>query len=254
MRNIKDFQERYNRWKNGERYWDIRGVDLPKYDDADKETFLQTEESAPQQEIQIPYNSDNQLYGATNTPYVGVEPIITAKNLFGITPTNDPNIWQTTNGDLVQVDSGNSKNAYGFINPRTGKYMVTEAMQNENDRAQKRFEDTQNAIRTAQAMGLDPTLPFVDAANGQYKKAFNDTANSLSWLFGPIGGVARAYVGTRELLDENGLRKTYKLFDSGQYNKAGLSFLGDLFNGLMATQGGSQTKKALEFNIAKKIP
>nr|DAE46315.1 MAG TPA: Signal transducer and activator of protein, interferon inhibition, signal.0A [Caudoviricetes sp.]DAT75557.1 MAG TPA: Signal transducer and activator of protein, interferon inhibition, signal.0A [Crassvirales sp.] len=29
MRNIKDFQARYDRWKNGERYWDIRGVDLP---------------------------------------------------------------------------------------------------------------------------------------------------------------------------------------------------------------------------------
>ena len=32
MRNIKDFQARYDRWKNGERYWDIRGVELPKYD------------------------------------------------------------------------------------------------------------------------------------------------------------------------------------------------------------------------------
>lgn len=32
MKDVKDFQERYNRWKNGERYWDIRGVDLPKYD------------------------------------------------------------------------------------------------------------------------------------------------------------------------------------------------------------------------------
>ena len=38
MRNIKDFQARYDRWKNGERYWDIRGVDLPQYDDADKYT------------------------------------------------------------------------------------------------------------------------------------------------------------------------------------------------------------------------
>lgn len=32
MKDIKDFQERYNRWKNGERYWDIRGIELPKYD------------------------------------------------------------------------------------------------------------------------------------------------------------------------------------------------------------------------------
>lgn len=38
MKDTKDFQERYNRWKNGERYWDIRGVELPKYDTAEKNT------------------------------------------------------------------------------------------------------------------------------------------------------------------------------------------------------------------------
>ena len=39
MRNIKDFQARYDRWKNGERYWDIRGIDLPQYDTGDKTTM-----------------------------------------------------------------------------------------------------------------------------------------------------------------------------------------------------------------------
>ena len=39
MKNIKDFQARYDRWKNGERYWDIRGVDLPRYDTGDKTTM-----------------------------------------------------------------------------------------------------------------------------------------------------------------------------------------------------------------------
>lgn len=38
MKDVKNFQERYNRWKNGERYWDIRGIDLPKYDTAEKDT------------------------------------------------------------------------------------------------------------------------------------------------------------------------------------------------------------------------
>ena len=38
MKNIKDFQARYDRWKNGERYWDIRGIDLPQYDTGDKNT------------------------------------------------------------------------------------------------------------------------------------------------------------------------------------------------------------------------
>lgn len=36
MKNIKDFQERFERWKNGENYWDIRDVNLPKYDKAVK--------------------------------------------------------------------------------------------------------------------------------------------------------------------------------------------------------------------------
>ena len=40
MKDTKDFQERYNRWKNGERYWDIRGIDLPKYDTGDKNTVV----------------------------------------------------------------------------------------------------------------------------------------------------------------------------------------------------------------------
>lgn len=36
--NTNDFNKRFQRWKNGERYWDIRGIDLPRYDTADKIT------------------------------------------------------------------------------------------------------------------------------------------------------------------------------------------------------------------------
>ena len=39
MKDTNDFQERYNRWKNGERYWDIRGIELPKYDTGKKNNF-----------------------------------------------------------------------------------------------------------------------------------------------------------------------------------------------------------------------
>lgn len=39
MRNNKDFQERYERWKNGENYWDIRGIDLPKYNNTNKSIY-----------------------------------------------------------------------------------------------------------------------------------------------------------------------------------------------------------------------
>ena len=58
MRNIKDFQARYNRWKKGERYWDIRGIDLPRYDGADKNTITTGDGSV--------FNIDPSAIGAHN--------------------------------------------------------------------------------------------------------------------------------------------------------------------------------------------
>ena len=58
MRNIKDFQARYDRWKNGERYWDIRGIDLPRYDTGDKNTVITDDGSV--------FNVDPSAIGARN--------------------------------------------------------------------------------------------------------------------------------------------------------------------------------------------
>ena len=58
MKNIKDFQARYDRWKNGERYWDIRGVDLPRYDTGDKNTVVTDDGSV--------FNVDPSAIGARN--------------------------------------------------------------------------------------------------------------------------------------------------------------------------------------------
>lgn len=58
MRNIKDFQARYDRWKNGERYWDIRGIDLPRYDTGDKNTVVTDDGSV--------FNVDPSAIGARN--------------------------------------------------------------------------------------------------------------------------------------------------------------------------------------------
>lgn len=87
MRNIKDFQERYNKWKKGERYWDIRGVDLPRYDEADKNT---------NQTSQIYQNEDGSYYAApTPSSYTeDVTPLI-QRNL------SDPSTW-----DFVGSNSG----------------------------------------------------------------------------------------------------------------------------------------------------
>lgn len=68
MRNIKDFQARYDRWKNGERYWDIRCIDLPRYDTGDKNTVVTDDGSV--------FNVDPSAIGARNlevtTPEVQV--------------------------------------------------------------------------------------------------------------------------------------------------------------------------------------
>ena len=58
MKNIKDFQARYDRWKNGERYWDIRGIDLPRYDTGDKNTVVTDDGSV--------FNVDPSAIGARN--------------------------------------------------------------------------------------------------------------------------------------------------------------------------------------------
>lgn len=58
MKNIKDFQARYDRWKNGERYWDIRGINLPRYDTGDKNTVVTDDGSV--------FNVDPSAIGARN--------------------------------------------------------------------------------------------------------------------------------------------------------------------------------------------
>lgn len=67
MKNIKDFQAHYNRWKKGERYWDIRGIDLPRYEDGVK-TVIADDGSR--------FNVDHSAIGARNlevtTPEVEV--------------------------------------------------------------------------------------------------------------------------------------------------------------------------------------
>lgn len=231
--NTNDFNSRFQRWKNGERYWDIRGIDLPRYDSADKLTDAQ---------VQIPYNTDNLVYNAGTLP--GAE--IVAENKLGITPTDLPDIYRTTNGDFVHVDRGNTKDALSFINPYNNHRVYTDAMIAENERANKRYENFEKDRALAQSMGLDPILPFEDIANRQYGKAFNDTMNSLAWFGGFAGNLARGYVGTRNMFSDDGVSKTINLFGNGQYGRGALSAMGDVLNLAMMSRGAGQLTK--EYN------
>ena len=70
MRNIKNFQARYNRWKKGERYWDIRGIDLPRYEDGVK-TVIADDGSR--------FNVDPSAIGASNLTVTTPEIQVTAQ-------------------------------------------------------------------------------------------------------------------------------------------------------------------------------
>lgn len=77
MKDTKDFQARYNRWKNGERYWDIRGVDLPQYDNADK--YTENIVHVPLDKISIDENGNaligGRILSVAQLPEVTVTPV-----------------------------------------------------------------------------------------------------------------------------------------------------------------------------------
>ena len=76
-----------------------------------------------------------------------------------------------------------------------------------------------------------------DLQNGKYLEG---TTKLLSpAMFGSgIGGIAaRSGIGGYNLFNKNGVRKTYNLFNQGNYGEGALSLLGDAFNAAMATEG-----------------
>ena len=56
----------------------------------------------------------------------------------------------------------------------------------------------------------------------------------------------RFLLGAYNLANENGIAKTWDLFNKGEYGRASLSGLGDLFNAAMAAEGGSGIAKQLQ--------
>ena len=76
-----------------------------------------------------------------------------------------------------------------------------------------------------------------DLQNGKYLEG---TTKLLSpAMFGSgIGGIAaRSGIGGYNLFNKNGVRKTYNLFNQGNYGEGALSLLGDAFNAALATEG-----------------
>ena len=85
-----------------------------------------------------------------------------------------------------------------------------------------------------------------DLQNGKYLEG---TTKLLSpAMFGSgIGGIAaRSGIGGYNLFNKNGVRKTYNLFNQGNYGEGALSLLGDAFNAAMATEGLGSISNALK--------
>ena len=89
-----------------------------------------------------------------------------------------------------------------------------------------------------------------DLQNGKYLEGATKLLSPAMFGSG-IGGIAaRSGIGGYNLLNKNGVRKTYNLFNQGNYGEGALSLLGDAFNAAMAMEGNS---KILNSNVAKEI-
>lgn len=142
MKDTKDFQERYNRWKNGERYWDIRGVELPKYDTADKDT-----------------NNTAYVYQRSDGTYYS-------------TPTNDGAFIE----DITPVLKRNlsDESTWDFVGSNTGRRYNTQYTDEQLKQiAQEQFQNSEmipwidragNKHRDVNVKGLSPADPIMSFA------------------------------------------------------------------------------------------
>ena len=84
---------------------------------------------------------------------------------------------------------------------------------------------------------------------GNYLRGTAQVLSPLMFMSGPVGITARAGIGTYNLANENGVRKTWDLLQQGRYGRAALSGAGDILNGLLTVEGYSKVPQLLE-NVA----
>ena len=210
MRNIKDFQARYDRWKNGERYWDIRGIDLPRYDTGDKNTVVTDDGSV--------FNVDPSAIGARNlevtTPEVQV---IAQKPLY--LKKRDQLL-----GDIIynpgEIRQGEEHSALDNVRTFLGNHRDNPIARN----VEQSIEDWQHHKTPMQA-------------------SFDN--------FAYMNPYTAAIAAGSNLFSDHGVIKTINLAKNGQYGRAALSGLGDLFDASMLSYGGRYIKNNGMFDAAK---
>lgn len=106
-------------------------------------------------------------------------------------------------------------------------------------------DDLTNGISNIMTLGMSGAMKegAEDLSKGKYIKGAAELATPA--LFGPglTGNIIRAGIGGYNLLNKNGIQKTAKYINNGNYGNAISSGIGDLLNAGMAFQGGSQLLK-----------
>lgn len=195
MKNIKDFQARYDRWKNGERYWDIRDVDLPRYDTADKNT---------DQEY-IFQRQDGTYYSSPTNSSAFTE---------DVTPVLKRNLSNPATWDFVGSNT-NKKYTTQYTDDQL-RQMAQDSMPNAEmitwiDRAG-------NKQRSARIIGLSPADPIgstvVEFAGGLPAwKALDYAGNKLAIDFARDFAFTKFGNWTRNKILSNQLNKNIKNWD-----------------------------------------
>ena len=190
MKDVKDFQERYNRWKNGERYWDIRGVDLPKYDTGEKDTNNQA---------YVFQRPDGTYYSSPTNDGAFIE---------NITPVLKRNLSNPATWDFVGSNT-NKKYTTQYTDDQL-RQMAQDSMPNAEmipwiDRAG-------NKQRSARIIGLSPADPVastaVEIAAGLPEwKALDYAANKLAIDFARDFAFTKLGNWTRNKILSNQLNK-----------------------------------------------
>lgn len=209
MRNIKDFQARYDRWKNGERYWDIRGIDLPQYDSANKNTITTDDGSV--------FNVDPSAIGARNLEVTTPEVEIVAQKPLYLKKRDQ------LLGDIIynpgEIRQGEKPSILDNVRTFLGSHRDNPIARN----VEQSIEDWQHHKTPMQA-------------------SFDN--------FAYMNPYTAAIAAGSNLFSDHGVSKTINFAKNGQYGRAALSGLGDLFDASMLSYGGRYIKNNGIFDAA----
>lgn len=227
MKDIKDFQERYNRWKNGERYWDIRGIDLPKYDTGKYVTIKRDDGSV----YNVNPNVANSSEITVTTPEIE---IVAQKPQWMINRDNQIGQIIPTQYTLRESNYPLSSSVDKFIDKY--KYKTNNIILSGLANAADDWRKDRSPLRAVSRF-FGWYNPVVSVGTAMLDNKLNMQSNSPKLIIPEMimdygnryGSAVRGY---NHLMSENGIYKTQRLYDelrnsSAIYDK---NFAGKFYN------------------------